>query len=659
VTGVPAGGLPDYAVLHGVDASPQDLRILRAGLLTVALDGIDVRYVRAGTVEVVRRIYAAVRDRNWNTVPGRVSDLEIDDRGDSFDVRYHVHHVSQDVDFAWDGLIAGDADGRLRLVLDGGAGRDLLYNRIGFCVLHPFRETAGRPYRARTPDGEVTGSFPTLVGPQRFENGVYLPLFPSFDRLEIDLADGGTARFAFEGDLWETEDQRNWTDASFKTYCTPIELGFPHELPEGGQVVQRVSVSVAGVPANGGARPRRPEPVIRVGKPTGRTLARLGLAAPSDGAPATAREIELLRALELDHLRAEARLAEPGWEARLDSALELRRQLDWELELAVFARPEHERELELLAARMAGVPVARVLAVYAGAQTATPLETTPAELVQLVRRHLGGAPVAGGSDLNFCEFNRTRPDADTMDAVFYPIHPQVHAFDDISIVETLEAQGDTVETALTFARGKPVIVSPITLKRRFNAVATAEEPEPGEGELPDPVDHRQPSLLAAAWTNGSVKYLSEAGASSLTYFEATGWRGVLERASGTPLPERFHSRAGDVFPLYHVLGDLGELRRGAMLECGVDDPLAAVGVAVARGDGTTILVSNLRAQPQTVRVEGPTGPARIRRLNGETAAWAAASPEAFRQEHELLGDPGILELSPFETARIDSSGTGA
>jgi D-apionolactonase len=650
VTGAPAGPL---------DAPPQDLRILCAGPLTVALDGIDLRYVRAGKVEVVRRIYAAVRDRNWNTVPGRVSGLEIDDRGDSFEIRYRVHHVSRDVDFAWGGLIAGDADGRISLVLDGAAGRDLLYNRIGFCVLHPFRETAGRPYRARTSEGDTAGSFPTLVGPQRFENGVYLPLFPSFDRLEIDLADGSTARFAFEGDLWETEDQRNWTDASFKTYCTPIKLGFPHELREGGQVVQRVDVSVAGIPPKAGTQPRRTEPVLRIGKPTGRTAARLGLAAPSDGVPAASREIELLRALDLDHLRAEARLAEPGWEARLDSALELRRQLDVELELAVFLRPEHERELDRLAARVAGVPIARVLVVPGGAQTATPLETTPVGLVQLVRRHLGAAPITGGTDLNFCELNRTRPEAERMDGIFYPIHPQVHAFDDISLVETLEAQADTVETALTFARGKPVIVSPITLKRRFNAVATAEEPGPGEGELPDPVDQRQPSLLAAAWTNGSVKYLSEAGASSLTYFETTGWRGVLERESGSPLPERFRSRAGEVFPLYHVLGDLGALKGGALLECRVDDPLAAVAVAVVHGDGTTVLVSSLQARPQTVRVEGLAGPARIRRLNSETAAHAAANPEAFRHEHESLDDPGALALLPFETVRVDVSGSGA
>ena len=27
----------------------------------------------------------------------------------------------------------------------------------------------------------------------------------------------------YEGDIFETEDQRNWSDASYKTFCTPLE----------------------------------------------------------------------------------------------------------------------------------------------------------------------------------------------------------------------------------------------------------------------------------------------------------------------------------------------------------------------------------------------------------------------------------------------------
>src|SRR5439155_25159898 len=117
-------------------------------------------------------------------------------------------------------------------------------------------------------------------------------------------------------------------------------------------------------------------------------------------------------------------------------------------------------------------------------------------------------------------------------------------------------------------------------KRRFNPVATAEEVEPSEGELPDSVDRRQLSLLGAAWTTGSVKNLAEAGAASLTYFETTGWRGVLERESGPRSGELFPSLPGEVFPLYHVFRDLGELKGRELLVCSSDDPLTAVGLAV-------------------------------------------------------------------------------
>ena len=36
-----------------------------------------------------------------------------------------------------------------------------------------------------------------------------------------------------EGDTWETEDHRNWTDASFKTYSRPLSLPYPYAIAKG------------------------------------------------------------------------------------------------------------------------------------------------------------------------------------------------------------------------------------------------------------------------------------------------------------------------------------------------------------------------------------------------------------------------------------------
>jgi hypothetical protein len=633
-----------YALWHGVDAPPQELRPLRAGELECVVDGVDLRYVTAGGVEVVRRIYAAVRDRNWNTIPGAIESYELDDRGDSFEARFTVRHRSHDVDFVWDGAIAGGVDARIAVSLDGRAEREMLYNRIGFCVLHPFRETRGRPYRARTPDGEITGEFPRLIGEQGFADGFYVPLFPSFDGLEVDLEGGGLVRFEFEGDLWEDEDQRNWTDASFKTYCTPLKLGFPHRLEPGDRIQQRVVVSVEGVPAR--RADTEQEVVLRVGDALGRKLPRLGLGSASDGKPLSEHELALVRDLGLDHLRADVHLGSTGWQAVVRRALEDAARLGWGLELALQLREEDAERLDELRGLLEGARVDRVLAILHGGQTATPEETTPPSLVGLVRERLGTEVVAGGTDMYFTELNRTRPQADEPDAIFYSIVAQIHAFDDVSVVETLEAQAETVESAHAFAEGKPVVVSPVTLRRRSNPHATAEEVGPAPGELPDAVDPRQLSLLGAAWTAGSIKYLAASGAASVTYFETAGWRGVVERESGSPLPERFPSRPGQVFPLYHVLADAGEWKDAELLECNSTRPLDVVGLAVRQNGSVSLLVANLKADPVTARIEGIDGAGIVQRLDERSA------PE--RAEAERVEDVSRLELSPFETVRIDS-----
>ena len=74
------------------------------------------------------------------------------------------------------------------------------------------------------------------------------------------------------------------------------------------------------------------------------------------------------------------------------------------------------------------------------------------------------------------------------------------------------------------------------MRRRVNFHAAGDPSPDAPGELPDSVDVRQSSLFGAAWTAGSLKYVAETGASSVTYYETTGWRGVLERTSGLRAP---------------------------------------------------------------------------------------------------------------------------
>ena len=167
-------------------AEPVDLR---AGSIRASLDGVDLRSVRLEGGPLVDRVYVAVRDRDWDTIPAVVSDLDVRREGSAFSVSFDARHRARDIDFAWHGTITGDADGTIRSVLSGEARSTFEYSRIGFCVLHPDA-LAGSAYQAETPDGPVSGTLPLLIAPQTIVDGALQPLIPAFDALRLDAADG-------------------------------------------------------------------------------------------------------------------------------------------------------------------------------------------------------------------------------------------------------------------------------------------------------------------------------------------------------------------------------------------------------------------------------------------------------------------------------------
>jgi hypothetical protein len=169
------------------------------------------------------------------------------------------------------------------------------------------------------------------------------------------------------------------------------------------------------------------------------------------------------------------------------------------------------------------------------------------------------------------------------------------------------------------------------------------------------------SLLGACWTLGSLKALSLGGASVLTYYETTGWRGVLETERGSPLPGRFRSLPSAVFPLYHVLADVGEFAGGVVVPVDSGDPLRLDALALRLGDRTRVLVANFGPGPRRARLVGldPSSPLRIRTVDETYVIEAMRAPEVFQARAEapaLRPTPaGILELDlrPYAVARID------
>jgi len=287
--------------------------------------------------------------------------------------------------------------------------------------------------------------------------------------------------------------------------------------------------------------------------------------------------------------------------------------------------------------------------------------TTSARWMALARKYMAGvlpnARFVGGTNGNFAELNRQPPDISGMDGVSYPINPQVHAFDERSLVEAIEAQRDTVLTARSYCGTLPISISSVTLKPPFNQAATEAEEPRDPNELPANVDPRQMSLFAAAWTVGSIRSLASGGADSITYYETTGWRGLMETEGGSPLPEKFCSIPGMVYPLYWIFAFLAEAKGAVLLQSLSNRPLLVDGLALKKDNRIWLLVSNYQPYDQEMRLSSLSeGRASMRRLNEDTIGLAALTPKSFQAMSEPVNiDKGdvALTLKPYETSMIE------
>lgn len=599
---------------------PEPPIALRAGPVTLDFEpGLAfVRYVRLGDAEILRGLYAAVRDRTWLTVPPKVTNLVREVRSESFRLTFDADCAEGPIHFFWRGTLTGDADGMIRFAMDGVARTAFQRNRIGFCVLHPLRECAGKPYRAESPDGQrQEGTFPEIISPHQ-------PV-KNLRAITHTVAPGVDAEVRMEGDIFEMEDHRNWTDGNYKTYCTPLELPFPVDVRQGQEIRQSVTIRLIGKPSST-IRSRAPEVVI---EPSGGAATKL----PPVGvgwAPIAAGDVARLKAARPAHLRVDLRLARE-WRPVLGQAS----QLGLPLEAALFVTDDAESQLASAAAALKGAKLARIL-VFHEKET-----STSERWLTLARKTLGGAPVGGGTNIYFTELNRTRPQPEWLDVACYSINPQVHAFDDQSLVENLEPQADTVKSARSFLGAKPIAVTPVTLRPRFNPndPATIDH-------NPRKYDPRQGSLFGAAWTLGSVKYLAEAGANSITYYETSGAGGWLD--------------SGRAHPLYHVLADVNEFAGAEVIPLATSEPLEAIGLMLRKQNRVRVLLANLTRKPAAIRLRIPQLSARLRvhRLEEHSYAAATREPERFRAaaaEKIETRDPSFV-LLPYGVMRLDTGG---
>jgi hypothetical protein len=547
------------------------------GPWTLERRGDELADISFDGTPVLRMIRAVVRDRDWNTVPVLVEAAEHGaDR-----LRLHLRFEGYGACFAGS-LSVGAAAGTLDVRLELEALKDFERNRIGLVVLHP-PTAAGEELIVTSPEGvETRTAFPVSIAPHQ----------PAFDVAALRWTSNGIAsELGFSGDVFEMEDQRNWTDASFKTYSTPLSLPFPVPVGAGQRIQQTITLGASRV------APRAPDAAA-----TPASFSESGRSVPEFvvGASTAPGEVpDAARTAPGNAVLVELEVGTPSWGAALHRALD--EAAGRPLDVRIVAATADEVDTALDALAKTGARLTR-LGVFSPASQITDPELWTA-LHHGAARHGIRADLLGGARSHFTELNRRHQDLPPdLPALAFSVTPEMHAVERAQLVESIAMQRLVAEDAVRIAAGRPVHVGPVTLRARYNAVATTAAAAGGDPTIdrgygaelePGATDPRQSARALAAWTVASAAAVTVPGVASIAYFESWGPRGVLD---GTGAP----------YPVAAALSDLSELAGGRQLTTtGLPADVWALAARTAAGD--IALVANLRSTPVRVELHG-TGP---------------------------------------------------
>ena len=618
---------------------------LKAGALTVDFVAGGLRTIRYEGHEVLRTIAYLVRDQNWATYSPEISECVVEKNKDAFTITYRARCSSTgpDQSLSYQARITGNSKGHLAFEVTAEPLTPFLTARCGFIVLHPINGVAGHEAVVEHVDGtQEQARFPELISPAQ--------PFKDIRAIQHSVAGGITARCLLNGDAFEMEDQRNWSDASYKTYVRPLSRPWPYVMEQAVINRQSVELTVNRKPGSRRTPARRDQGAVRVtaGEPDGR-FPGIGVTVYPELIPQTLAYPGLLSRLQPQLLLFHFDPTKGHGHNELAGFADIARlsdQTEAMLELVLPAQQSVHDELASVAKMVAasGLRLSSILVSPAvDRQSTLPGSTWPAcpplsEIYQATREAFPGLTIGGGSLSFFTELNRKRPPAELLDFVSHCTCPIVHAADDLSVMETLEALPHIVRSTRAFiGQEKGYRIGPSTIGMRHNpyGAGVMDNPQNQRIAMTDR-DPRQSSLFAAAWMVGYVAATAEARLQSLTVGSLTDRLGL----ASAPV-------AGDLllYPAFYAARGLAELggRHRHRCESSQTDVVAAV--AGLDGEGRRVAwLANLTAKKQEVVLEWGGPLSSVKLVDEQSLRRGGAEPW-----REWTGASAI-ELLPYSLA---------
>ena len=640
--------------LTGTDVAEGKRRILAAGPISAMFDNGAIRYIRYRGVEVLRGIAYLARDKDWGTYTPAIENLKIRQGKDGFAISYTATCKDKTQGLRYEAKIEASANGTLVFSAAGTPLSDFLTNRTGFVVLHPLNGIVGEPVEIVHTDGRKRKSrFPKYISPGQ-------PVF-EIRSLKHTVVPGVTATVLMEGNKFEMEDHRNWMDASYKTYVCSLLDPWPYTLKKGEPFTQSITLRIEGKPAARKAAKAGSGISVEVAGAKG-TIPAIGVGVPMAEAKHALASADLVAAMDPNHLVCQIDGRRQGQREAAAAFRELRARsgaLSF-LEIVLPARAPASEEAAAIARELRAADYAPDAIIVThmhdlkSFQPNTPRPWGPSyeEMAAAVRKAFPGVTVGGGMLSYFTELNRKPVPRGVFDFVTHSVCPIVHAADDISVIETLEAIPSIIASTRHMIGRTPYLLGPSSIACRDNPYGAAVASNPGNGRvcLAD-MDPRQRGLFAAAWNLGLAAASAGGGLDAVALGAVTGPQGVIHRKADYPQPW-FDGGTAGIYPAYHVLAGLGAASGNKRLEATSSAPSAIVALAHQSQEGQELWLANLTPETKAVRVKGLSGAADVHHLSERNFTMLVTRPDFLSRPGERVKKVPAVELGPYALVRI-------
>ena len=577
------------------------------GGFTLDLAHAAIRNVTYEGTQLIDLLYTSIRPSDWST-------LGSDERTEDMQV------IGGECIITITESLAGAMLATTKVILTSGNTfsvdyqlqglSEYLINRWGICFCLNTADWMGSTVAASGNSYSLLQN----ISPQRVINGVTQGLFPASEELHIVAPDQRFIKAVSTGRVLEAEDQRNWTDNTYKIYSGSLSEPRPF-ITSAGSIWQQSIKFEVGVPNS------KESDLAKIMVQEIEALPSIGMQFNTDSFLSTDDLEKAFVLLDIDHLRINAEsLTAQKIATTAASGLILEAAL-----LSSNTGAALQSEVENLSQR---VPAGSRLLIQRDGREIV-------EAADLPKNNSLNSYIPG-TDAYLVDLHREK--FNFGNSVSYSMAPTVHSFDTESIFKTLPTQRESIEFAQkNFA--PQVFISPITFSTRGNPETGHSINERINFASPDMALHIR-TIEGAAWTLGSIFSLASAGAFSGSWHELFGEFGVI------------YSEAGAIkfSPTFHAISALGAHHSH---EITIATNLDNSWVAFENREMKTILIASLRPWVLEITEKVLAGYKSIQSLRGDDCERSSQIMDWWSYvETTPISAEFPLTLTPFEITLI-------